>query len=142
MAKAKRKASRTPSSRHDTEILLGMARGPWADRWANEQEEAGESFSGQDIYELAPEAPRWAEAWAVRIADAIVKLNGASLDELYHVAQREGFSKDREAFGFYLGMQSCGHGVAWDDDFATDVKIKLPSAEFYEGAQPDLRFVD
>jgi hypothetical protein len=127
---------------HNSYILRGMARGPWASQWANEQEEQGVRFpGGTDIYEVAPEAPKWAEKWARGIADAIVSLNGQSLDSLYEVARSVGFTKDEEAFGFYLGMQAVGHGVAWDDDFATDFKIKVPSSELYEGAKPDLRFI-
>ena len=132
---------RAPGAHHDPEILKGMARGPWADHWATEQEEQGESFSGMDIYELAPDAPNWAEKWAQHLADAIMSLNKRTLEELYKIAQQAGFSRDREAFGFYLGMQSIGHGITWHDDFNTDVKILLPSGEFYEGAKPDLRFV-
>ena len=140
------KSHRPTGAHHDPEILLGMARGVWADYWANEQEEAGESFSGQDIYEAAPDAPEWAEKWARKLASSILRLNGDSLDSLYKKARDVGFPKDRETFGFYLGMQAVGHGVAWDDDVPAghDLKILVPSYEFYEGAErsePDTRFV-
>lgn len=126
----------------DEEILRGMARGPWAIQWANEQEEAGESFSGQDIYEAAPEAPRWTKKWARDLADAITSANGiASLEELYQAAVSDGFAKDRETFGYYLGMQAQGHGVSWDDDHSADLVIRVPSMELYEGARPNLRFM-
>jgi hypothetical protein len=139
--------SRTSSEtvqHHDPEILHGMSRGPWSVLWANYQEEAGASFSGQDIYELAPEAPAWAKEWARKLASAIVQLNGNfSLEQIYRAAQGEGFARDKEAFGYYLGMQSAGHGVAWDDDISgATLKIRHPSSEFYEGVRDiDMRFI-
>ena len=132
------------SKRHDSEILRGMSRGPWADLWATSQEEAGESFSGQDIYELAPEAPAWAKKWARSLADAIVNLNGElALEQIYEEAVNAGFARDKEAFGYYLGMQASGHGVRWDDDISrANLKIRYPSSELYEGATTvDLRFI-
>ena len=144
--KAKSRAQRSQSQEHDRNILRGMARGPWADTWAQEQEEQGESFSGMNIYDLAPEAPQWAEEWAERLADAIVEVNDTPLDHLFAGARAVGFAKDEETFGFYLGMQAVGHGIRWDDDVSsgrrpTDLKIGVPSVEFYEGAKPNLRFI-
>jgi len=153
MPKSKKKtltfrSTRNVGAHHDPEILLGMARGVWADHWATEQEENGESFSGQDIYEAAPNAPAWAEKWARKLASSISHLNGdVPLDMLFRSAQQAGFAKDREAFGFYLGMEAVGHGIHWTDDVPSsdDVpKILVPNYEFYEGAErsePDLRFV-
>lgn len=128
--------------RHDNNILLGMAKGPWADHWATIQEEKGKSFSGMDIYEAAPDPPRWAKAWAKRLADSMVLLNETPLALIYAAAQKAGFAKNAETFGFYMGMEAVGHGIHWTDDGADDIKIKVPSMEFYEGAQPDLRFVN
>jgi len=126
---------------YDPEILRGMARGPWASLWADEQEEKGESFSGVDIYEAAPEAPAWARRWAENLASKIVLLNvdrrrlsdKPGLEGLYEEALLCGFQKDKEAFGFYLGMQSIGHGVSWTDDLRGKpaIEIKLPYDEFY-----------
>jgi hypothetical protein len=135
-------AKRRGKSDFADEILLGMARGPWACAWASEREEEGESFSGMDIYAAAPDAPRWAAEWAERLAYAVSELNGQSLESLYRAAQEAGFARDRETFGYYLGMQATGAGVRWDDDLSSPgLKVRVPSAEFYEGAQPDLRFV-
>lgn len=130
---------------HVTEILRGMARGPWAIYWARREEEKGKRFSGTDIYYDSPEAPRWALKWARDLADKVVEVNdGVSLGDLYSAAVADGFVKDKETFGFYLGMQATGEGVRWDDDLVPNVSItiKVPSAEFYQGAQPDMRFVE
>jgi hypothetical protein len=109
-----------------------MAKGPWADHWAQAQEERGRSFSGQNIYDLCPEPPKWAERWARSLAADIVGSNeGLNLDALYLAARHEGFDKAREDFGFYLGCQACGMGIGWDDDVSSDLKIKVPYREFY-----------
>lgn len=138
---------RGPRVEHDPEILRGIARGPWCVYWATQREEEGKSFSGQDIYEVAPEVPRWAERWAKKLADSIIELNGASLIDLYARATGEcGYSRDRESFGVHLGMQATGAGIRWEDAArGGDLKILVPDYELYgrgcELAEPDLRFV-
>ena len=122
---------------HDREILYGMAN-PWADFWANRQEERGKSFSQQNIYNLCPEPPRAARAWARRIADQIVEMNGGlSLGALYLAARHDGFDHSREDFGSCLGCQANGMGISWDDDLTyswtsqPNLKIAVPQSEFY-----------
>ena len=121
--------SRNP---HDKEILHGMAKGPWADHWAQAQEEKGRSFSGQNIYDLCPEPPRTAQRWARKLADEIVELNeGLGLEALFLAARNVGFDKSREDFGFCLGCEAAGMGIRWDDDLSTDLRIEVPHREFY-----------
>lgn len=116
------------------EILRGMARGPWADYWACEREEQGESFSGVDIYDAAPETPEWAEHWAVILCSEIAHANGVSIAALFSIAQKLGFARDAESFGCSLGLQAVGHGVSWADDCPPGSydAIKIPHREFYE----------
>jgi hypothetical protein len=119
---------------HNSEILYGMAKGPWADAWAQKQEEKGRSFSGQNIYDICPEPPRAAQRWARKLADEIVEANlhlGPGLEGLYLAAREAGFDKSREDFGFYLGCEACGMGISWDDDVSTDLKIVVPYNEFF-----------
>ena len=127
-------------NQHDPDILRGIGRGPWACQWADEQAEHGASFFGVDIYEAAPENPEWVNTWSGKLADAIVDLNGCSLFELFTRAVNDGFPKHAETFGYYLGMQADGHGVAWDDDHCAKLTILLPYTEMYEGANIDRRF--
>lgn len=127
------------SSKHNKDILKGIARGPYAMEWAERQEERGRSFSGVDIYEAAPNTSAKAKKWGSGLADKIVLLNAKkfqdpsmSLEKMFEMAVAEGFAKDREAFGFYLGMQAIGHGVAWDDDISgSSIEFELPYAEYY-----------
>ena len=119
---------------HDREILHRLAKGPWADFWANRQEEKGQSFSQQNIYDICPEPPRTAKVWAREIADRIVEMNGGlPLEALYLTARHDGFAPDREEFGFYLGCQASGMGIGWDDDLTpgSELKIEVPQREFY-----------
>jgi hypothetical protein len=131
----------------DSLILQGMARGPFAILWANEQEEKGRSFSGVDIYSAAPNTPRWAHTWAKKLGKVISELNGSTLSELYSAAQDVGYHNKAESFGYHLGMQATGEGVDWTDDVAggADLKILVPSYEFWgpgcEKSEPDTRFV-
>ena len=118
---------------HDSEILHGMAKGPWADAWAQKQEEKGRSFSGQNIYDICPKPPRAARSWARKAADKIVAANGGlALEALFLAARHEGFDKTREDFGFYLGCQACGMGIQWDDDLSSaGLTILVPYDEFF-----------
>jgi len=119
-------------NRHHSDILHGMAKGPWADHWAQSQEERGRSFSGQNIYDLCPEPPRWSKAWARKLADDIVEANdGLGLEPLFLAARDADFDKSREDFGCYLGCEATGMGIRWDDDLSTDLKIEVPYREFY-----------
>lgn len=130
--------NRTGSERD--EILEGMARAAFVTHWADEREEEGESFSGQDIMDVAPRKnSEESVEWANNLAPRIEKANGKSLDELYALASaanEEGgggrTTQDAETFGHYLAMQAMGHGVAWDDDIAGGHDlIKIPYSEFY-----------
>jgi hypothetical protein len=120
--------------RNTDTILFGIAKGPWALEWANREEEKGRSFSGQDIYKLAPDPPSEAVAWAEDIAAQLMRLNRATrLFVLYALASREGFDKSPETFGMYLGCQAAGHGISWCDDLqpGTEKLIDIPHREFH-----------
>lgn len=126
--------SRQELQRFQENVLYGMAKGPWASWWACEQEEKGRSFSGVNIYDACPEPPPKARKWAKKVYAKIADLNNASKRDmliLFLIAQKEGFSKDAEAFGFYLGCEASGMGIRWDDDLSTDLKIVVPQIEFY-----------
>lgn len=116
------------------QCLYGMAKGPWANWWANEQEEKGRSFSQQNIYDLCPEPPPAARKWARDVYEKIAFLNTyfpEGMTMIFAKAKSEGFAGNAEEFGFYLGCQVSGMGIAWDDDLSTNYKIELPHQEFY-----------
>ncbi len=122
-------------STKETTIRDALVQGVWADYWAMEEEEKGASFSGCNLIDVAPKAPKWALKWAKDLAAQIRHLNGgATLEQLYGFACDMGYPNDAEHFGYHLGMQSVGHGVSWTDDIKgrpTEELIKLPRTEFY-----------
>lgn len=131
----------------DKAVLYGMAKGPWSAHWASEQEEKGESFSGTDVYEAAPDPPAWANAWAKKVSGEIVKLNKAKLGiipkfgktSIADIAQNifyaypEKARPDYEQIGLWLGCQAAGMGVRWTDNLPGKARfsVKVPQYEFY-----------
>jgi hypothetical protein len=113
-------------------ILYGIAKGPWALHWAEQQEEQGRTFPGEDLYEICPPPPSDAVRWAEDVAAQLVKMNDVkTLEDLMMIAVENGFAKDEEDFGAYLGCEAAGHGVTWHDDLDCGSIIKIPDREFY-----------
>jgi hypothetical protein len=116
-------------------VLKGIPTGVWADHWATEQEEKGRSFRGQDLMDVAPKVPAWANKWGKAVADSIVAANHGwahSLGDLYRHVKQNGYPYDEAHFGYHLGMQAAGHGVSWSDDTKLPHStIKIPQREFY-----------
>ena len=123
----------------EKEILHGMARLAWAYAWGNKQEENGRSFSGVDIYYVAPATPKRAKEWAKSVGTKISKNHGKSLAQIYSIVKRAGYSDDAEAFGGDLAHQALGTGINWTDrvrggkgsEAREKLKIAVPDDEFY-----------
>jgi hypothetical protein len=107
--------------------------------WADAREERGMHFPPQTkIDQVAPETSEEAKAHAQQIAKQIVEMNKLSLFDLAQKAVAADTGKARPAIsedtahelGWYMGMQSLGHGVSWMDDHA-DFGLELPLTEFY-----------
>lgn len=139
MRKSKTKTSRT---NEDSEFILGMARGVWADYWANLAAKSGESLMGIDLYRAAPPTPKWASRWAEDLADKIVLMNTdrrgrisakSGLEGLYEEALASGYAHDRKQFGVHLAAQAVGIGIRWTDDLRglPQFEIFVPKDEFY-----------
>jgi hypothetical protein len=129
-------------------VLYGMAKGPWSIYWANEQEELqGQSFSGTDIYEAAPDSPGWAKKWAKKVSLEIVKLNKtklgiipklgktsiANIAQLIFYTYPEKVRPNYEEIGVWLGCQAAGSGISWTDNLPgkAPFSLKVPQYEFY-----------
>ena len=122
-------------------IVLGMARALFVTWWADQEEEAGRTYPGQELMAVAPETPQAAfdEAW--RLVGRIEERNHTHIRALLYAAcqadglvqtdglppgnQLASYSRD---FGHYLAMQSLGHGVSWFDDHA-EFPLDLPLIE-------------
>ena len=122
------------------EFVEAAARAMFVSAWADAMEEAGESFSGVELMDVAPETPLEAEKAARELARAIEATNDAQLKELWLQAAtasgRHLSEPTVEDFGHYSAMAALGHGVAWEDDHP-DVGIALPSVEFNVDVDPE-----
>lgn len=125
-----------------------MARAFHVCAWADAREERGMRFPPQTkIEEVAPETSAAAKAHAQEVAKEIVELNKLSLFDLAKKAMVADKGEADPAIteetahelGWYMGMQSLGHGVSWTDDHE-DFGLELPLTEFYPDFSPeDLR---
>jgi hypothetical protein len=145
-------------SRHDlqglspeqvTEAMTdAMARAFHVCAWADAREERGMQFPPQTkIEEVAPETSAAAKKHALEIAKEIVELNRLSLFDLAKKAMIADTGESNPAIseetahelGWYMGMESLGHGVSWMDDHE-DFGLELPLTEFYpDFSSKDLR---
>lgn len=119
-------------------MIQGFLEAVWLDSYMSWAEEHGHGHRTghipQHVKGLSdiPQAPPLAaKKFAKKFAAILVKINRATLTELYKRASRaDGHEVDPVALGFYLAMQSAGHGVSWTDSHAT-FKVLLPSAEWH-----------
>jgi hypothetical protein len=118
------------------EIIDAMARAFFVSAWADAQEEAGESFSGMELMDVAPETPNEAYDFAFEKFQEIEAANaGLNLGSFLPPGEEEG-AFDVNEFGHYLAMESMGHGVGWSDSHE-DHGLNIP---FSAGMESDLAF--
>lgn len=109
------------------EILRGMVLGFWLQGWAAAMEEAGLRTPKNITEETAPEPPEELTDFGMAFANRLLDLNGGM--DLFQLSKKVGVkASEREEFGYYLAMESLGHGVAWSDDHE-DHGLKIPDTE-------------
>lgn len=103
-------------------VANGIARAYFVTAWASYEEDKGRSFAGQEISTQAPPTPEAVRLLAYRIIGAIENENGTPIWAILKVVALPVLSvtgaehRDHYAdFGWYLGMESMGQGVAWSD---------------------------
>lgn len=120
-----------------SEIVESMARTLFVTSWADQEEEAGRTYPGQDLMDVAPPTTPHARSAAIDLAASIEKMNGMSLDALYQQAEHAEGEHTRiatpEDFGYSLAMMSLGHGVSWFDNHP-EFPLKTPDIEYYADA--------
>lgn len=107
-------------------VIKGMmARTFFVDYWATEEEEAGRTYPGRNLFDVAPrETPRWAYRM---IEDALAKTEKLNVTADVKTVEQlwvdavglgawENTLAGAEDFGFKLAMQCMGHGVGLLDD--------------------------
>jgi len=101
-------------------ILEGIARAIFVFAWADEAEEAGQSFSGMDVMEVAPPTSPEAMKEARALYSEIEQSNNIDLATFVPPGLGDvdwpGPSVENE-FGHYLALEALGHGAAWSDDW-------------------------
>ena len=102
-----------------------MARTFFVDYWATEEEEAGRTYPGRNLFDVAPkETPRWAyrmvEDALAETAELSAEHDTKTVEEAWVGAIKLGAWEDTlagaEDFGFKLAMQCMGSGVTLVDD--------------------------
>lgn len=115
------------------DIKLGMFRALFVSAWAEQGEEAGESFSGMELMDIAPIVADTASLHAARtLAFDMERVNGGRpLAELF--ASYPGtLYDDPGKWGHYAAMQAMGHGVGlWEYGIKTGPgALAMPRIEF------------
>lgn len=117
-------------------IRAEVARTFFVDHWATEEEEAGRTYPGRNLFDVAPEeTPEWAQRM---MREAFVKteeMNRAmtadikTVEELWDKMVELGAWRDEEDqardFGFKLAMEILGAGVGLTDDPMPDAALFL-----------------
>jgi hypothetical protein len=118
-------------------MLLGFLEGIWLDSYMSWADENHLDYTSghipqhvQDLDDIPQSPPESAKKLARKYASLLVKMNRASLTQLYDRASRaEGHKVNARELGFNLAMQSRGHGIGWTDDHES-FSVILPSGEW------------
>lgn len=114
-----------------TTIKNMMARTFFVDYWATEEEEAGRTYPGRNLFDVAPdETPEWALRMARETLVKIEEMNRAMTADIKTVKELwekvvelgawEDTIADAEDFGYKLAMEVMGTGVSLLDDPVPD----------------------
>ena len=120
---------------YEQDIIEGAAKAFFVPAWAVYQDEIGGENPGPggNWMDIAPEPPKAAYDAARRFIHQVAAENGfvRGSDMLQSVAIQDGAVPDAEyaeELGYYLVMQSLGHGVSWADDHE-DHGFRLPHVD-------------
>lgn len=133
-----------------TRFADSAGRTMFADAWASRMDENGESLSGLDVLEAAPETPREAVLEGAELAGSYEAVAGCGIDALYRRALQahfgpgydfdalEGTRKHGlEHFASDLALQALGAGAAWDDDHESFDCPRIDHCYMTEAGLPD-----
>lgn len=126
-------------------IVEAMARAMFVSTWADQEEEEGRCYPGQELMDVAPATPEDAIYEAYRLVGHFEALNNIGIGALFvqamvadgHMrAENWSYEDLHEAeeeyaydFGHYLAMRAIGSGVAWEDSH-TACGIIYPHFEY------------
>jgi hypothetical protein len=118
-------------------MLLGFLEAIWLDSYMSWADEHGLDYTTghipqhvRGLSDIPQAVPTSAKRLAKKYASILVKMNRASLTELWRRASRaDGERADPVKLGFHLAMQSAGHGISWTDDHER-FDVSLPTIDW------------
>ena len=130
------------------DFLRGLEDGFWLSAWQTAMEELGESLPLQITRVSADPAPPAVAQFAKRYRSHLERLNRTTAARLYQRATlAQGDPISAELLGWYLAMQSQGHGVGWTDDhecfevLLPEVSVSVePGVRWHFAGEIDTRF--
>jgi hypothetical protein len=104
--------------------------------WANTEEMWGRTYSGMELFDVAPETPDHAKEQAWRAILEMEQLNSMDLMEMYHHALKKAGLKEGEVdledeFGHAIALEMLGTGSGWSDNYP-DHGLKVPDVEWMD----------
>lgn len=124
-----RNASESEEDVANEEVLRGMVLGFWLQGWADAMDEAGLPLPHNINEDSSPEPPEALTDFGMKFGQDLSDVNGGR--PLWELADDVGVGHhELEDFGYYLAMESLGHGVAWSDSH-DDHGLKVPSTEVH-----------
>lgn len=118
-------------------VFKGAAAAFFVSAWGDKEEEAGRSYPGKDLMDVAPDTPDYVMKEAYRFIGALENANKRHIASIFHKAIEADVAEGKDVknkdypdlFGHYLAMEAMGHGVSWWDDHAK-FEIVVPHVEF------------
>lgn len=121
---------------HMDMLIHGMARALWVVSWADQMEEEGECFSGQDLMDVAPPYPPSTELQAAFILGLFCSANktlspAVIIHKVFSVNELDTDDETLiENFGHYIVMEMLSTGVGWSDNYPGSTnEIEFPYIE-------------
>lgn len=124
-------------------IIEGIARAMHVSAWADQEEEKGRTYPGEELMDVAPKTPRKAKDQAWRLVGMFEALNDLNMPAIFIracVADKlttyeaesweDMYIEHGETFGHYLAMRALGTGVGWEDNHA-ESGIVYPHFEYW-----------
>ena len=112
-------------------LIRGIEDGFWLNAWADAMERLRAPTPQHITRETADPMPPAVTTHALKYLRLLERMNKTTPLRIVAAASlADGQVIDPEALGYYLAMQSQGHGVSWTDDHAC-FAITLPSSSGY-----------
>lgn len=117
------------------EMLRGIEDAYWLPAWANEMGQLGDPLPRNITRQTADRMPVSGKRLAREYLATLERINKAEAIQIYQrAALADNRRIDAEELGWYLTMESLGHGIGWTDrriDSRVAFDLLLPDADAY-----------